>query len=206
MTRKDDQAFNSAIRAKVRLKLAESKWKINSGAWVERERGIAAASGIKRDVGNAFEPPASMGQCRPYFPPEQHDSEEYERVNAAIDKERDDWWEKCEAFDRIAERITLPPLPEDRPSLNPELAEVDAKLADDPTNVTIQGLRCYVLEQGEKLKRRVDGTLPREYLEQVVQLINLEVEKLTGIPQTAVLPEIQNDATWVRRMGARADV
>jgi hypothetical protein len=201
----EDHRFQSSIKARVRLKLLESKLAIQSGQWIERDKGIAAAFNVKHDVGNAFAMPESMGKARPYFPQSEWDSEEYKRVNGAIDKEREDYWARCEAFERIGESVALPPLPT-RPSLDAELAEVNAKLAEDLDNVTIKGLLCYVQEQAHKLKGRVEGTVPREYLEEIVWLVNLEVEKVTGRKQCASLPPIQNDPTWIRKMGARADV
>lgn len=198
----EDLRFERMIKARVRLLLFESKLAIQSGEWIERDKGISAALGVKHEVGEALIPPASHGRARPYFPPSEWGSEEYERVNDQIDREYEEYVGRCQAFDRIGERISFPPLP-DRPTLARELAEVDAKLAEDPDNVTLLGLRVHVIERQRMLAKRHDATVSREWCAAVVAAINVEVEKFTGIKQTAAMPHVEPDAGFIRRIGCR---
>lgn len=198
----EDLRFEKSIKARVRLRLLESKLAIQNGEWTEREKGIKAAFGVKHDVGTALDPPASLGRARPCFPPDEWGSEEYERVNGQIDREYQEYVARCEAFDSIGERIEIPPIP-DRPTLAPELAEVDAKLAEDPGNVAMLGLRAHVIERQRMLSKRVDATVPREWLAQLVAAVNVEVERFTGTKQTATMPHVENDTEFIRKMGCR---
>jgi hypothetical protein len=198
----EDLRFEKLIKARVRLKLSQSKQAIQFSDWIERNNGISATFNAKHELGSALDPPASMGRARPYFPQSEWGSEEYERVNGQIDREYQDYVDRCEAFANIGERIAPPPLPE-RPTLAPELAEVDAKLVENPANVTFNGLRAHVIERQRTLSKRIDATVPREWLVELVAAVNVEVERFTGIKQTATLPPVENDLDFIRRMGCR---